>query len=275
MTARMSDAGASVEFCLDELCQQIESAHIDTLMARGRSLEVLVAVGTARARIGDPFRLRETVDDIIAAPGDDGQPGDTLRLAFSGRPGRPLVMQVGGVVRLPENAVDLISRMGGTLDEQPGRGFRITLPYESVDVAESEAPAAPDAGTSLQGLRFLIADDSQTNLMVIREMLANTGATMTTVTNGREAIEAWQDNEFDLMLLDIAMPELDGMSALQYIRAAEDAENRPHVPAIAVTANVMPHQVAQYIIAGFDTHLSKPFRRSELIGAILAVNTAG
>lgn len=271
MTAETQDAEASVEFSLNDLSRQIEAAHADGFQAQGRNLDVLIAIGAAQEWIGDPFRLREALDELLTS---DGPPDRPLSIAFSGRPGRPLTVMVTGAGAVTEHCAALIARTGGTVEDIPGRGVRITLQYRSVDATAAASPPAEPAGhaANLSGLRFLIADDSQTNLMVIREMLANTGAAMTTVSNGREAIDAWQDSDFDLLLLDIAMPVLDGMSALKHIRAAEDERKTGHVPAIAVTANVMPHQVAQYIIAGFDTHLSKPFRRSELIGAIMAVN---
>ena len=70
---------------------------------------------------------------------------------------------------------------------------------------------------------------------------------------------------YDMLLLDITMPVLDGMSALSEIRQLETG---PAVPAIAVTANAMPNQVADYIMGGFDTHLAKPFKRKDLLHAI-------
>lgn len=82
--------------------------------------------------------------------------------------------------------------------------------------------------------------------------------------NGRAAVEAWASGRFDLLCLDIAMPELDGVSALREIhrRAAENGGAAP--PAVAVTANAMAHQVAEYLDAGFAAHLAKPVRRAEL-----------
>jgi CheY-like chemotaxis protein len=118
-----------------------------------------------------------------------------------------------------------------------------------------------------------VADDSPTNLMVITEMLTETGMKITQVENGREALDAWcdhmnRDQAFDIILMDISMPVMDGVSALSEIRTLEEARGMPPVPVIAVTANAMPHQVADYLIAGFDTHLAKPFKQAELLHAI-------
>ncbi len=91
--------------------------------------------------------------------------------------------------------------------------------------------------------------------------------------NGQEAIDAWAARHgtaaaFDLLLLDITMPVLDGLSALVEIRRLEREAGESQVPAVAVTANAMPHQVADYILGGFDSHLAKPFKHKELIHAI-------
>jgi CheY-like chemotaxis protein len=93
------------------------------------------------------------------------------------------------------------------------------------------------------------------------------------VENGQEAVTAWgraldEEQPFDLLLLDITMPVLDGMGALSMIRRAESEKRRASVAAVAVTANAMPHQVADYIMGGFDTHLAKPFKRRELLHAL-------
>ncbi len=121
--------------------------------------------------------------------------------------------------------------------------------------------------------KVLIADDNFTNRLVLSEMLAQTGVALTLVENGREALNAWQEEmasgtPFDLLLLDITMPVLDGMGALLEIRAQEKSAGLLPVPAIAVTANAMPNQVADYIVGGFDTHLSKPYKRKELLHAV-------
>jgi CheY-like chemotaxis protein len=93
------------------------------------------------------------------------------------------------------------------------------------------------------------------------------------VENGQEAVDIWAQNAargevFDIILMDISMPIKDGLTALSEIRAQEEALNLAPVPVIAVTANAMPHQVADYLIAGFDTHLTKPFKQAELLHAI-------
>ena len=123
----------------------------------------------------------------------------------------------------------------------------------------------------LSGIRLLIADDSPINLQVLQEMLSDTQAQLTMVTNGAEAVDEWKrmrsmGQAADMLILDISMPVLDGVGALVAIRLIKG--DGPQVPAIAVTANAMSHQVTEYIMAGFDAHLLKPYRQSSLLHAI-------
>lgn len=177
----------------------------------------------------------------------------------------------------------LATLMGGEISAQSTAGqgsrFRVTLPMPETEISLPVGTVAKEGlpqEDTLAGVRILAADDNATNRLVLTEMLAKTGAVVTLAENGKEAIEAWKDAQdsgaaFALLLLDITMPVLDGTSALAAIRAAERARGLPPVPAIAVTANAMPSQVADYIVAGFDTHLAKPFRRGDLQHAILSL----
>lgn len=200
---------------------------------------------------------------------------------------------------------DLVELMGGeiTVESVPGAGttFRLSLPLPPAQRPQSRplfatAPAAPDASPasapsappapagpapsgalagSLSGRRLLAADDGSTNLLVMRRMLEETGCTLQEAGNGRDAVAAVEaalagagGDAFDLILLDISMPEMDGVEAIARIRAAEARAGRAACPAIAVTANAMAHQVADYIVAGFDGYLSKPFGKAALHGVI-------
>ncbi|MDP4034041.1 MAG: PAS domain S-box protein [Pseudorhodobacter sp.] len=171
----------------------------------------------------------------------------------------------------------LVALMGGEITPQstPGLGtsFSITLPLpESTSVLPGEAEAAQDTQCVdvFRGVRILSADDNATNQMVLAAMLAKSGAILTQVEDGQKAVDAWAEAQasgspFSLLLLDITMPVRDGLSALAEIRATEAAHGLTSTPAIAVTANAMPHQVADYVIGGFDTHLAKPFRQRDLL----------
>jgi len=174
----------------------------------------------------------------------------------------------------------LVQLMNGTITMQSSAGagttVRVVLPLPESEAgvpAPSEADDRPPDLSLLEGRKILIADDNFTNRLVLSEMLGQTGMDLTLVENGQEALSLWQEElargaPFDLLLLDITMPVLDGLGALSAIRQAERTAGRSCVPAIAVTANAMPNQVADYIVGGFDTHLSKPFKRKELLHAV-------
>ena len=173
----------------------------------------------------------------------------------------------------------LVKLMGGeiTVKSAPETGtkIRIILPLAQTDLPDSSPANVPDTMIlkSFDGVRLLCADDNAVNLMVLREMLSPTGAIITQVENGQQAIEAWvqglaQDEPFAMLLLDIAMPVCDGLSALAEIRVAEHNRGLERVPAIAVTANAMASQVSDYIAGGFDMHLAKPFKQDDLFFAL-------
>jgi PAS domain S-box-containing protein len=178
---------------------------------------------------------------------------------------------------------DLVRLMEGTIDVEsaPGQGttFRVTLPLAEISEQATpihRPPPAEIADGMLEDKCFLIADDNATNRTVLLEMLAGSGATVVAVENGQLAVDAWEDAQtkarpFDVLLFDITMPVLDGVRALGEIRQREAERKLQPVPAIAVTANAMRHQVTEYIINGFDTHLSKPLRRKDLMHSLFTL----
>jgi CheY-like chemotaxis protein len=101
------------------------------------------------------------------------------------------------------------------------------------------------------------------------------GVDLDMVDNGRQAVEAWSKGDYDLILMDIQMPEMDGVEATQAIRAAEAATGRARTPIIAVSANAMSHHVKQYRAVGMDGHVAKPIELVKLHAAIEAALTAG
>jgi CheY-like chemotaxis protein len=94
--------------------------------------------------------------------------------------------------------------------------------------------------------------------------LLRKGAVVTIVTDGLQAVQAWAPGRFDVVLLDISMPVMDGVAVLQKIRAREAESDLVPMPIIAITANAMTHQVAEYLTAGFDTCVAKPINLTDL-----------
>jgi CheY-like chemotaxis protein len=106
------------------------------------------------------------------------------------------------------------------------------------------------------------------NQLVLKTLLSQAGLEPTLVENGREAVEAWRSGPWDVILMDIQMPVMDGLEAAREIRAAEAAGDRPRTPIIAVTANAMTHQMRDYLSVGMDTVVPKPLDAARLFEAI-------
>lgn len=186
----------------------------------------------------------------------------------------------------------LMALMGGEvrLDSAPDKGTRVALrlPLAKAPVMTQgtapipAAPPAPPADTAagtgapvatLAGLRVLLAEDNPTNQRIVAAFLRGTGAELTIVDNGRLAVERLRAEgqparaAYDLLLFDMAMPEMDGSTALRQIHAAAHPDH-PAPPAIVLTANVEAGQIDSYREAGFAECLAKPVRRPDLLAAI-------
>ena len=108
----------------------------------------------------------------------------------------------------------------------------------------------------------LVAEDNEVNQMVVSGMLENLGCKFTIAENGQAALDALKDKQFDLVLMDINMPVLDGREATIQYRINEPSRER--VPIVALTANILPEDVETYYVAGMDDYMSKPFTADEL-----------
>lgn len=173
----------------------------------------------------------------------------------------------------------LVELMQGEIvvDSAIGKGTCVTIDLPLPAVTRADMPARPESPPDkpdtqrLPRLSILVADDNRTNQMILGVMLGKLGAAVTTADNGRSALEIFRKDSFDLLVLDISMPEMDGVTLLNAIRSEEDALGRTRTPAFAFTANAMTHQVESYLAAGFDDCLTKPLKRADLEAALLRV----
>jgi CheY-like chemotaxis protein len=106
---------------------------------------------------------------------------------------------------------------------------------------------------------------------VLKTLLNHIGIDPVVVSNGAEAVIAWEENDWDVILMDVQMPKMDGPTAARAIRAQELDSGRSRTPIIALTANVMSHQLAEYIAAGMDGHVAKPIEAGRLFEALEAI----
>ena len=153
-------------------------------------------------------------------------------------------------------------------EEGKGSVFSFTIPYSIASTPE-EAPLMPAEmqSNSLQGKRVLVAEDVQINQYLVKHFLAASGCTLTFVDNGRKAVEQVCQNNFDVVLMDIQMPEMDGTEATRAIRAFADS-HKAAIPIIALTANAIKGSAEKYLAAGMNDYLSKPFTKEALLQTI-------
>lgn len=165
----------------------------------------------------------------------------------------------------------LCGLMGGAIhamgEEGKGAAFTVVLPLPPV---AQEAPAEPEAG-GYPPLKVLLVDDNATNRKVVDLMLTPLGAEVTSCENGREAVAAFYRQPFDVILMDLAMPVMDGLSATAAIREIERVESKARTPLVVLSANFSADDRAATARAGADAHLGKPIKAEELITTMMAV----
>ena len=167
----------------------------------------------------------------------------------------------------------IIELMGGSIgvESRENEGstfwFEIVLPPAEKD--DDYAELETEAATLERPLRLLLVEDVAVNRELVRVMLEPFDIDIEMAENGVEAIEAVMRRAYDLVLMDVQMPVMDGLTAAARIRELEDAA-RPRLPIIAMTANVLPEQVRRCLEAGMDGHVGKPINPAELLETIAA-----
>ena len=171
----------------------------------------------------------------------------------------------------------LAERMGGGLDAsaEPGEGavFTLTLPLTraaSAPIQAADEGPAEAAHVDHRALKVLLAEDHPINRRVVQLILEAAGVELTCVENGEEAVAAWAQADFDLVLMDMQMPVMDGLTAIGEIRARECGAGRPRVEIYALTANAMPDHARASQAAGADGHLTKPITADDLFAIVEA-----
>ena len=164
----------------------------------------------------------------------------------------------------------LVALMGGRIQlvSKPGEGstFSFTVPASEVapdEVPRDAPPQSLDCETpAARSLRVLVADDNIVNQRLISRVLEKCGHRVALVGNGSEAVDAARGGAFDVILMDVEMPEMDGFAATSLIRSAEAGARR--VPIVAMTAHAMSGDRERCLQAGMDDYLSKPIAARDL-----------
>ena len=198
--------------------------------------------------------------------------------------GYGLAQEVSRDQRLAATKLMLLTSAAGPRAEQTTGKFHaeLTKPVKQSDLMDAivtafgatatlasarQEPATGTAPARTRPLRVLVAEDNATNQKLLEALLREHGDRVTLVTDGRAAVEASGARRFDVILMDVQMPEMGGLEATQAIRARE-RESGGHVPIIALTAHAMTGDRERCLAAGMDAYVSKPLRPDELFAAI-------
>jgi signal transduction histidine kinase len=298
----------AVDFDLARLLHEAHGAFAGLAEGKGLALRLDVEPDAAGVYRGDPTRIRQILFNLLANAIKFTEAGEVrLTARREGEWLRLAVTDTGiGIDEAAQAAVfgkfsqadsSTTRRFGGTglglaicrelaelmsgqisLTSVAGLGscFTLALPLvrlgESTDVAP-EAPSLP-AAPSGAPLRILAAEDNGVNQIVLRTLLESFGHGVTIVGDGAQAVDAWETNDWDLILMDVQMPVMDGVNATRTIRAREASCGQPPTPIFALTANAMAHQTAAYLAAGMDGQLDKPIDAARLYAVLSAVEAA-
>jgi signal transduction histidine kinase/CheY-like chemotaxis protein/HPt (histidine-containing phosphotransfer) domain-containing protein len=271
--------------------------------AKGLALELEVAEDVPRRAAGDPRRLRQVLLNLIGnglkftSEGSvrvtvvrlEREPG-AVRLAFRvadtgiGIPPEAqarlfqeftqvdssISRRFGGSGLGLAISRRLVERMGGTIsvESTPGLGsvFQFSVRLHARRATDEAERARASTSTAPTNCQILVAEDNATNRLVITRMLERLGHRVEAVTNGAEAVEAVTRRNYDLVLMDVMMPGMDGLAATRSIRTLPPPVGR--LPIIGLTANALRADEAACLSAGMDLFAAKPIRAEQLAGLI-------
>jgi signal transduction histidine kinase/ActR/RegA family two-component response regulator len=293
---------AEQDFSLDELAEGAISAFSVMAKAKGLRFGMTVEPEAAGWWRGDSDRIRQilsnllsnavkfTVEGAVAARFSPG-PSGGLRLTVSDtgigiasdklptlfekfiQADNSTTRRFGGTGLGLAICRELAQLMGGIVTarsiEGEGSTFTVDMPLQRA-AAPAQQAVADCALEALEErkLRILAAEDNATNQKVLQAVMEPLDVELHIVPDGAQAVDAWRHGGFDLILMDVQMPVMDGVEAARTIRAAEVADGLPRIPILALTANALVHQVESYLAVGMDGHVSKPIELTRLYDAI-------
>lgn len=292
------------EFDLETLLERTQETFSALAMQKGLAFKSHVRSAAKGAYLGDPLRLRQVlsnltsnaikftdrgevrvtvdrVDDVLTLTVSDsgiGIPVEIQQQIFNKFEQGDLTAsrRYGGTGLGLSICRDLVQLMGGTIEVQslPGAGtsFCVRVPLDYVGQVPSlpeitAQPSGPEA-RSASSMRLLVAEDNRANQLVIDTLLRQAGITPVIVPDGKAAVSAWEADRWDLILMDVQMPEMDGPTATAIIRRREQDRRQDRTPILALNANAMDHQVVEYRHAGMDGVIAKPIEVAKLFSAI-------
>jgi signal transduction histidine kinase/CheY-like chemotaxis protein len=238
---------------------------------RGR-VAIEVSTSDGQPPSGDRVRVQFSVIDTGI-----GIPREKQRIIFTAfeQGDGSITREYGGTGLGLAISRRLVEHMNGEIAvesvEGQGCAIRFTAEFEKAGTSRRTGAALPAPDSSIvKGLRVLVAEDNKVNLLLASRLLEGSGALVTAVDNGEAAVRAWTRGDFDIILMDVQMPVVDGYQATRRIRELE-ARRGVRTPIIACTANAMAGDDRLCLSAGMDGYVSKPMSIDDLLGVIRKV----
>jgi signal transduction histidine kinase len=282
-----------------------DAVELADVKARAKKLALfsILAPNLSLNLLGDPTRLRQVLINLLGNAvkfTDSGEVVLSVKNRPSGNPGE-IEFQISDTgIGIPSDKLEtifqsfaqadpsttrkyggtglglqiskrIVEAMGGNLSvtSRVGEGstFCFSAPFALAERQEKSAPAVSPA-KDVKPLRILLAEDSEDSRVLIEVYMADSAHQLTFVEDGQAAVKRFTDLDFDLILMDVQMPVMDGLTATRQIRALERHFGTASIPVIAVTANSLPEDVAKSREAGCNHHLSKPVSKTQLLNVI-------
>jgi signal transduction histidine kinase/ActR/RegA family two-component response regulator len=292
------------DFDIQVLVNRIGALHAESAAAKGLKLVWSVDPAAAGNWRGDPVRITQILSNLLSNAVKFTERGEVALTVRRGPTGLVLAVEDSGIGfdeetgrrlfrRFEQADLSITRRFGGTglglsicqsLAElmggsvsavsRPGAGsvFTVTLPLTQAAAVEpsSATMGSPDEGAPIDGVHILLAEDHPTNQRVVRLILEAVGVQLDIVETGVAALERLSVKSYDLVLMDMQMPEMDGLTATRMIRERERELQSVRTPVIMLTANALDEHVRASLEAGADAHLAKPVRPESLLAAVSA-----
>jgi signal transduction histidine kinase/CheY-like chemotaxis protein len=292
-------------FDLAELAETVFASFGDIASDKNLGFHLDIARQARGAYEGDPTRVRQILHNLISNALKFTPAGEVRIDVLRKRGDVVLRISDTGIGMAPERLAKLFQRfeqgdasttrrfggtglglsicrelaelMGGKVEaeslERIGSVFTVTLPLKRVGARlspEDASDAAPSSPAQIENraVRVLAAEDNAVNQKVLKTLLEQFGIEPHVVPDGHAALEAWNAERWDLILMDVQMPVMDGPTATREIRLREARQGRARTPIIALTANAMAHQLDAYREAGMDGVVAKPIEVAQLFSAI-------
>ena len=294
----------NIDFSLHDLLHEVAAMPAEQATHKGIRLDSRIADDVPDALHGDPTRLRQILTNLLGNAVKFTQRGGvTLNVQCVDEGSRLLFEVIDTGIGIPANTRDRLFQPFTQADESitrrfGGTGLGLAISRQLVELMHGkiDVVSEPGCGTTfwfeipIHGARqlllpqshkltsgnahdlqchVLLAEDNAVNQAVANAMLSSIGCTAEVATNGLQAVEALAAREFDIVLMDCNMPELDGWEATRRLRAHEATCGARRTPIIALTANALPGDRECCLAAGMDDFLSKPFTRDALSNVLM------